>query len=317
MGSPSATGAQPAVLATARALTIDRVTAEVVDTLRHGGIESVLLKGPVLLRRLYPSGASRPYNDIDLLIDVRDRDAATRLLAARGYARDAEDGRFVPDWQDHSDNWLVSSQRVLLELHWNLIHVGAPERLWAAFTRAPVPMSIGGIEVSTPGDLQLALLVALHAAQHGAGWDRPQADLAAALEKFPAATWREAAALASELRATDAFSTGLRLVEAGRGVARRLRLPERRSVEVSLTAWGAPGHVKALTAVMRASGWRSKVRVLLRLAVPSPESLRNDSSLARRGLAAAYVVRWSRMLRHGLPALRVLLRARRHESVDG
>ena len=135
------------------------------------------------------------------------------------------------------------------------------------------------------------------AAQHGAGWDRPQADLAAALEKFPAATWREAAALASELRATDAFSTGLRLVEAGRGVARRLRLPERRSVEVSLTAWGAPGHVKALSAVMRESGWLAKARVLLRLAIPSPASLRSHSvDREPSGLAAAYLERWSSML---------------------
>ena len=55
-----------------RRMVIDAVTAEVVGAFAAVGIPSILLKGPALVRWLYPAGEGRPYLDSDLLVPHAD-----------------------------------------------------------------------------------------------------------------------------------------------------------------------------------------------------------------------------------------------------
>ncbi len=71
--------------ATARALILDSAAATAVRCLRDVGVESILLKGPVLARWLYDDGSVRTYGDVDLLVSPRHTEAAVAALGAMGY----------------------------------------------------------------------------------------------------------------------------------------------------------------------------------------------------------------------------------------
>lgn len=69
----------------ARNFAIDALTAEVVSAFTGEGIGTVVLKGPVLARWLYP-GEVRPYVDSDLMVAPDDRARAVGVLERLGFA---------------------------------------------------------------------------------------------------------------------------------------------------------------------------------------------------------------------------------------
>lgn len=287
---------------TARSLRIDRVTGEVVGALRDAGIASLLIKGPVLARRLYDDGAARPYVDSDLMVDPRQFTAAEELLLGRGFERAGEDEQLRPEWVRHEQPLMRPSEGIWVELHWRLMHYGAaPRTVWEAFTRDSAQMRIGGVLVDVPADPQLALHATVHVAQHGP-LPFPAEDLSRALDRLPFEVWVAAAELARELDATSAMAAGLWLLEQGRPMAEALGL-------------GPDGVAAfALERVSRAESWREKVRLALGIAFPTPEHMRSfNKPLARfgtAGLAAAYAWRPIELSAGIAPALMARRRAR-------
>ncbi len=300
------------LLVAASNLTVDALTGKVVGALREGGVESLLLKGPVVARRLYPHGETRSYADCDLLVRERQLAAAEAIVATLGLVPDPLGDRLLPKWERHGHTWLLAERNFALDLHWSLIHVATDaDMLWEVNNRDATMMRVGGVEVLTPGDPQLAVILALHAAQHGAEWNRPQEDLSRALDIFPSSVWRSAAALAAELQALPAFAAGLRLASSGEAMASRLNLPECRSFEVWLTTGSAARGARAFDRFARAPGLLSKARVATRTAFPSPMHMRQTRRLARHGLAGlAVAYAWQPV--HVTTRLQASLRAWRH-----
>ena len=292
-----------AVELTARSLRIDRVTGEVVGALRDAGIPSLLIKGPVLARRLYDDGASRPYLDSDLLVDPRQFAAAEQLLIARGFEQIGDGERVLPEWARHGHTLMRPREGICVELHWRLMHYGAPpQRVWEAFTGNSARLTVGGVLVDVPADPPLALHTAVHVAEHGA-MPSPAEDLSRALDRFPLEVWLAAAELARALDATSALAAGLWLLEDGRPMAEALGLGREGVASFSLER------------VSRAEGWRAKARLALGIAFPGPEHMRSfNKPLARfgtPGLAAAYAWRPIELGARIPPTLIARRRARR------
>jgi hypothetical protein len=135
--------------------------------------------------------------------------------------------------------------------------------------------------------------VALHAAQHGPLARKPLADLDMALEQLPLEVWRDAAEVAAQLDAVDVFATGLNYKPEGAELARKLGVDDRRSVDALLRQSQVP-LAEGFQELATTPGWRSKLALLRRELVPTPEFMRWWSPLARRGklgLAVAYVWR--------------------------
>src|SRR5580658_4195633 len=69
----------------ARNFAIDALTAEVASAFAGEGIDTVVLKGPVLARWLYPDGV-RHYVDSDLMVAPGNRARAVGVLERLGFA---------------------------------------------------------------------------------------------------------------------------------------------------------------------------------------------------------------------------------------
>jgi hypothetical protein len=205
-------------------------------------------------------------------------------------ARDDVSERVAPEWEIHHHSWRLEERHFDLELHWTLMHMGAdPETVWEVCNRDRGTLRVGGIEVPIPAEPQLALNLALHAAQHGARWRRPQEDLRRGVASFPPEVWRQAANRAVEVDAVPGFAAGLRLTPAGAALATALALPDEPSFEVLLTTGRAGAQALQVDRFLRAPGPVAKARVALRAAFPAAASVRSrqldagsDRALASR-----------------------------------
>jgi len=264
-----------AVLATAHALALDRVAADVTAALRAAGVEPVLLKGAAVAAWLYRDGAPRGYGDVDLLVAPADLERARGVLERLGLR-----GEDVVDLTDTLNG---------VGLH--------PAAAWPVLAAGLEPLAVGGTRVRVLGPDARALHVALHAWWHGAAEERPLADLARALAVVDDAGWRAAHALAVRLHATEGLAGGLDLLPEGRAVRARLGLAAPRSVG-SVTPMATAGPVvRGLDSVRRAAGPRAKAAVLARILLPPGGEMRMRYPVARRGrrgLAAAHALRAGR-----------------------
>lgn len=307
------TNVTPSMRAAAMSLAVDLVTAEVVPALRHAGVPCLLLKGPTIARWLYGDGGGRSYADTDLLVPPDQVPRAEETLSGLGFSRylDAAD---MLGWELGANRWQRGRDGTDVDLHWTLTGVKAdPQRVWRCLSAETEPFCIQRADVhalSVPGR---TMHIALHAAQHGRGDAASLADLDRALDQLADEVWRDAAALAAELDALDAFSTGLRLLPAGQQVAERLALPQARSLEAALLASTPATGTMGWFYLQRASGW-NRVRIAARKIVPTRRFMRQWSSLGSHGLlglAAAYLWRPIWLLLRALPGYRAWRRARR------
>jgi hypothetical protein len=297
-----AAGAEVAVEATA---------AEVVGALQSAGIRAILLKGPSTARWLYDRESTRISIDVDLLIGPADRAAAEAVLARLGFT--PFPSNVAGEEVSHAYTWDRGADGIGVDLHLNLPGVGvSSEDAWPILSRDTEKPVVGGLAVEVLPPAGRAMHVALHAAQHGPGFEQPIADLERALDLLPPETWEEAAALALRLEADPLFAAGLDLLEGGRVVLARLNLPERRTVEATLRATTPPDLSLGFHRLAGTAGWRPKLAFVARKVVPPRAWMRSCVPLARRGrlgLAAAYVLRPMSLLRRAGPGFRAWRRA--------
>lgn len=304
---------QAAHLATAMNLANEAATRELAAALRDRNLRGIVLKGPALGRWLYDDMADRVSQDIDVLVSWDDLDAVEDVLRTIGWRYLGID-RVGKD-RPHCRIWERPDNGLILELHRTLAGIGvAPSRTWEVLSAHTEELSGSGLPIEVLDVPARALHVALHATQHGTGMARTQEDLRLALQRVSPALWREAGALAAELQATAAFTTGLGLVPEGRALLSSLRLHVERSPEAELRAGTAPPMANGLEWMSRQEGWWAKASFLARHLVPPPGYMRVWFRPARRGrlgLALAYVWRPAWLLLRAAPAVREWRRARR------
>ena len=94
-----------------------------LEALQPLGIEPILLKGMALGSTLYPSPATRPTSDLDVLIEPAQLETVQQVLTARGY----QGMGFAPGHQPLNNHWHAwrepgNGQSVAVEAHWHLVH---------------------------------------------------------------------------------------------------------------------------------------------------------------------------------------------------
>lgn len=284
-------------------LRLDAVAVELCDRL---DVRALVFRGPALRHELYADGAYRAYDDVDLLVHPDSLDRARAGLGAAGFAPVADADRGQP-WS--------RADGAIVDLHTSVVGIGAPAaQVWDELAANPQRLELAGGEVEMPGRSSLALLVALHAAQHGRLAGKAIHDLERALDQWDESVWVEAAAKAGKLDALPAFTAGLRLVPEGSRLAERLQLEAALTEEVALRMASAPPVAVGLQRLADTRGLTPKLKLVAREVVPSASFLRAVYPVARRGrlgLAAAYVWRPAWLVWHVIPAQRARRRARR------
>jgi hypothetical protein len=281
----------------ARTSRLDAAAAEALEACAAVGVEPLLLKGAALARTLYRSDETRGYFDIDLLVSPEDLSVAGRVLDGLGY-RNVTALQGVEDIAGsvHAQMWsclLPEMGNLTIDLHWRLDGCEAPpEIIWAVLNAEHTVIEVGGRHVRTLGRPGLALHLALHTAQHGPDDVKAVADLNRGLERWSPEVWLQAAKLARELRAAEAFAAGLRLVPGGDLVVRRLQLPSGDAVLHELAhRGGRPRGTFHLQAFTEARGLRERLKLLRRSLVPSRawiEWEHPEAANSRLRLFAAY-----------------------------
>lgn len=176
-----------------RTLGLVRETLQLVELLRHSGIDVLVVKGPFLSKRYYGDYALRHPGDVDMLVAPERAMDADRVLRDHGYHRTKPVKDLNPKRLElylrtqHETGYCSPDGTSSVELHWR--YADAPclspypfEELWRRSER----LDAGGGQVpvlSTPD-------VLIHLAIHGAldGWSRLKwlADLPRVLQALSA-----------------------------------------------------------------------------------------------------------------------------------
>jgi hypothetical protein len=295
-----------------RNLVVNSTLIEVTGALDREGLRGIVLKGVTTARFLSDDPAARRYDDCDLLVAPRDRPRVESALVRLGY-RPQLAVTFPHERPLRARTWArAGSPPVDLHTNFTGIRLSA-EDTWAVLSARTEPFMVLNSTVEALDPAGRALVLALHAAQHGPRWEKPIRDLERALVRVPEETWREAAELAAQLRATESLSAGLRLVESG-GMAERLGLPPPASVEVRLLSSNAPSQAASVEWLAHLPGLRTKLSFLAGKAFPQVAFLREWSPWAAKGggwILLAYVSRLLYLLTSSVPAVRAWRRARR------
>ena len=320
-GDPSPRPLPAAVVATARSLGLDALTAEVLRAFRAVGCRGILLKGPAFRRHLHADGSPRGYGDVDLLVAPADLERAGAALAALGFEKGLDHVDHPGVTEPHAQEWGRPGGPRVVDLHWRIAGVDAPaERAWEVLSAHTEPMPVAGEPVESLRAEGIAFVVALHAAHHGRTHARSVRDLERAVELLGGDAWAAAARLAAELDAAEAFAAGLRIVPAGERLASELGLPEVRSAQRILLAGDQPAGSLALLRILRPAPARERLRALRHALFPARAYMRASSPLAARGragLALAYLARAARRSLALPTAVRAAVRASRGSGGSG
>ena len=269
------------LLAGARALTLDRAAGEAISAWGGEGIDAILLKGVSVAEWLY-RGELRSYCDADLLVDPARICDAAEVLDRLG---------FVPAERHvslHAHPWTRPTDGAQIDLHRTLYGAErTPAQVWSALRRHVQPYGAGRAGLPTLDIPARAMLVALHAAQHP-GSAQAGEDLARAVRICGGADWLRAEAIADEVGALATMGRGLRLNPAGRRLA--VRLPRVTAAQL-VERERAPLAI-GLARLRSVRGWRAKLAVAVRAALPSPARLREEGADIRPAkLPAVYARR--------------------------
>lgn len=304
----------PDLLLAARSLLLEWEAGIAIDRLRSAGVESILLKGPVIARWLYDEGEVRPFCDVDLLVSPSRFSAAMEILAENGYSHRLAGAAAAE--MGPKERELYGPGDVCIDLHAGLLGVTAdPQRSWDLLVGRTMAFRLrGGMDVQVLDVPARAMHLALHAAQNGPVDEKAVSDLRRGLKRIERVDWVEAAKLAVHLNALEALSAGLRIVPEGANLVAELSLPTRMTVELLLRTQSAGPDAIFFARFGEAPGVLGKAALVARKVFPTTVLLRANSAVARRGVLGLVCARLYRPLSLAIrfgPAFRAWNRARR------
>lgn len=297
---------------------LEALAVEVTTELERSGIATIVLKGPSVIRWLYPKATDRHSVDVDLLVAPDDLERAEATLAAGGFEP------VEPRRDDkHARSWMRPGGPLPVDLHRGIVGVGVDdETAWEVLSGLTDRLEVRGGALRVLQPHGRALHLALHAAQETPDKQQALRDLGRGLELLELEGWRQARELAARLDALPALGAGLRLLPEGGALADELQLPTRVTTEIALRATGAPDLSLGMNRLLEMNGVAARARYAASRAMPSPAAMRAWTPLARRGrlgLAAAYAWRLPWLAARLVPALRAVRAARdasKGQSVD-
>ncbi|MGA9285529.1 MAG: nucleotidyltransferase family protein [Solirubrobacteraceae bacterium] len=297
----------------ARNFAVDALTAEVAGVFGREGIETIVLKGPVLARWLYP-GEVRPYVDSDLMVARENRAPAVGVLERLGFAEHLP-WMPTPLSLDPGGTAFNRPGEGMVDLHCQLPGLdGDPDAIWSRFVADAERQVIAGVELRVPDRDTVLLHVVLHAAHHADhGGGKPLEDLRRALARAEESEWLRALELARAYCGVPAFAAGLLLLPEGGDLARGLNLGEVRSLQHEIRRENNVIAEELYILLCANAGVGLKLATAISDLFPRPDYMRWWSPLARRGklgLAGAYVWRAMWVIGQAPRALHTLWRVR-------
>jgi hypothetical protein len=264
----------------------DLATAELFARLAAMELDALLLRGPAIAGRLYEAG-ERAYTDCDLLVSEDDRAAIETELRALGY-------RPITALSS-AQHWRRAADGAEIDLHLTLVGPRAADAVsWRALVAHRCMLDLEGTPVRALDQPATALVIALHAAQHGAVVPHTLIDLEHALGRWNVEVWRGAVTLATELDALVAFRQGLTMVDAGILRLRELGLEPALSIRSSLRRRG----IELPNYLFESVPLRRRLKILRRRMAPSrTEMAANHDSRAEHSTPRLVEVHVRRLVR--------------------
>jgi hypothetical protein len=285
---------------------------ELVAAFGRAGIETILLKGPLLAADYYSDPALRPFTDLDLLVRRRDRERAIEVATALGYAHGSPGRSLAYELEHAPAAYFVApgGARLPVDLHWECVaHPGgsratelAAEEIWSR--TLPSPSWGAAARTLAPEDLviYLAAHFAIHHSLAGALW---QLDLALVLRRHGATLdWDAVAARATRWGAAGAVYFALRTVGDRFGATaptptiNRLRPGDIRVALIDRLLSAGPDRLvklEYLVGLLMLDRYADMVRTLAAGLVPRPGWLR--ARYDSRSVITAYLTHYGRLAR--------------------
>ncbi len=144
--------------------------AELLPDLEKAGCGPVVVKGPALAVAVYGDLSSRPFGDVDVVVEPSTRNRACDLLESRGYVPAPP----VPKaWQEawrqstHEQLFKREDSPLLVDLHWELTARGYGYSMRLAEVRPRLErVNTGACEVWTLGPEDTLLFLCVHGTKH-------------------------------------------------------------------------------------------------------------------------------------------------------
>jgi hypothetical protein len=292
---------------------VDALTAEVAGAFGREGIETLVLKGPVLAKWLYP-GEVRPYIDSDLMVAPENRARAVGVLEQLGFE---EHVPWMPTPLSLDPGGTAFNRGGgMVDLHCQLPGLdGDPDAIWGRLATGAERQVIAGVELPVPDRDTVLLHLVLHAAHHANQGDgKPLEDLRRALAVVEEAEWSSALELAYAYGGIPAFAAGLRLLPEGEDLARRLDLGKVRSLQHEIRREDNVIAEELYALLSADAGIKQTLAIAASDVFPRPDYMRWWSPLARHGrlgLAGAYLWRAIWVISQAPGAIHTLWRIRR------
>jgi hypothetical protein len=135
-------------------------------------IHLIFLKGPILAKELYGDVSLRTCGDLDVLIPIKDLEAADQLLVNMGYVKDDYIQTVLNDWKwrHHHVTYKHPLKNIKIEIHWRLHPGPGIEPKFTDLWGRKRVSSLTNHPVYILGREDLFLFLVVHGARHG--WSR-------------------------------------------------------------------------------------------------------------------------------------------------
>ncbi len=147
--------------------------AELLPDLESAGCRPVVIKGPALAVAVYGDLSSRPFQDVDIVVEASSKVRAWDLLESRGYVPTPA---IPPGWRDtwlrstHEELFKREDSPLLVDLHWELTAPGYSTSMRLEEVRPRLErVSTGAGEVWTLGPEDTLLFLCCHGTKHNWG----------------------------------------------------------------------------------------------------------------------------------------------------
>jgi hypothetical protein len=151
--------------------------AELLPELEGAGCGPVVVKGPALAVAVYGDLASRPFGDVDVVVEPSTRSRACDLLESRGYVPwPPVPRRWQESWRrsTHAQLFRREGSPLLVDLHWELTARGYTHSMRLSEVRPRLErVRAGAGDVWTLGPEDTLLFLCVHGTKHGwavLGW---------------------------------------------------------------------------------------------------------------------------------------------------